>query len=88
MMSQNIIYNMEKIEKFSEMNDEQRLQRAKAADLITLPENIEGTNCANCKFVKTGENLYCTHKKVLQNVTPKMCCIYWDAEGVIREWEK
>ena len=64
-----------------------RLERAKNADLVTLPEGIEGTNCANCKFVDL-KNKYCTHKDVDQKVSERMCCALWDAEGTKREWEK
>lgn len=65
---------------------DEKLERAKAADLMTLPEGIEGTNCANCRFVDL-EREYCTHKDVDQKVSPRMCCALWDAEGAKREWE-
>lgn len=68
-------------------SEEARLGRAKHADLITLPEGITGTNCANCKFIDL-ETKMCKHKEVDQKVAPNMCCVYWDAEGVKREWEK
>ena len=57
-------------------------KRARAADLITLPERIAGTNCSNCRFVTAGG--WCTHKEVLQFVSKRMCCGYWDAPGSIR----
>lgn len=62
-----------------------QLERAKAADLVTLPKNITGTNCGNCSYIKEG---FCTHKKVQQPVSARLCCAYWDAEGTIRPWEK
>ena len=30
----------------------EELARYKHADLITLPADVKGTNCGNCKFVK------------------------------------
>jgi len=72
--------------------NEESLKKAEAADLITLPEDVQGTNCFNCKFneiidpkKKVG---YCMNKKVLQPVSSRMCCSLWDAEGSIRPWEK
>lgn len=65
---------------------DEKLERAKNVDLITLPKDIKGTNCANCKFIDI-EREYCTHKDVAQKVSPRMCCALWDAEGVKREWE-
>jgi hypothetical protein len=64
-----------------------RLERAKAADLVTLPENVEGTNCGNCQFVDL-KTKFCNHEKVLQTVSPRMCCIFWNAPGTKREWVK
>lgn len=78
---------MKHLKIFENMDDKpSRLERAKEADLITLPENIEGTNCGNCKFVDL-KNKMCLHPKVAQKVSEKMCCALWDAEGVVREWE-
>lgn len=70
--------------KLNEIKNNEELERAKKADLITLPNNIKGTNCGNCKFIKDG---YCFHSKIKQNVANNQCCIYWDAEGVKREWK-
>ena len=63
---------------------------AKAVDLITLPESVEGTNCFNCKYIKKWdfEAGFCMNKKIELPVTSKMCCALWDAEGTIRSWEK
>ena len=65
----------------------EEMQRAKDADLITLPRNIQGTNCGNCKFINKNKE-YCDHSKVLQKVNERMCCVYWDAEGSIRPWRE
>src|SRR6185437_1927586 len=61
----------------------------KRADLITLPEDVKGTNCGNCRFARKVGNLgFCTHEKVHQWVTPRMCCAFWDNPGARRIWEK
>lgn len=66
------------------------LERAKEADLITLPKSVEGTNCFNCEYVtnKTKEKGFCSHKKVLQLVNDRMCCAYWNNPGVYRAFGK
>lgn len=64
----------------------EEMERAKSADLITLPKDVKGTNCSNCKFVKLPEK-FCTHPKVDMPVNERMCCAFWDAIGVIRPWE-
>jgi hypothetical protein len=69
-----------------EKEGEDRVERAKAADLITLPDEIVGTNCGNCIFVDL-ETKMCKHPQVLQKVSERMCCVFWDAIGTKREWE-
>lgn len=54
------------------------IKRAREADLITLPGR---------PAVKPTQKLHCDHKEVQQWVTPRMCCAFWDAEGVKRAWE-
>jgi hypothetical protein len=64
------------------------LERAKAADLVTLPKGVKGTNCANCRFVD-GDT--CTNPKVRQRLkdgAARMCCALWDAVGTKRAWKK
>lgn len=63
------------------------LDRAKAADLITLPPDIAGTNCAegNCEFGKSG---FCKHPKILLPVTDRMSCSLWNNKQVHRSWGK
>lgn len=51
-----------------------RLYRAKKAGLITLPEDVKGTNCGNCKFFNKG---FCGHQEVSQPVLKSQCCDYW-----------
>lgn len=63
------------------------LKRAKKVDLITLPKNLTGTNCAigNCKY--TDENNFCTHPKIMLPVTDKMSCSLWDNDEAMRSWK-
>ena len=61
--------------------DDGTMERAKAADLIVLPPDVQGTNCGNCEYMDGGE---CKHPKVQQPVEPRWCCIYWDASGTQR----
>lgn len=60
--------------------------RAKEADLITLPLDIKGTNCAhgNCKF--TDANFFCMHPKIQLHVNKRMSCALWDNNQVKRPW--
>jgi hypothetical protein len=77
---------MKHIKLFEEVEEKlSRLERARRADLITLPEKIEGTNCGNCKFVDL-KNEYCNHPNVDQKVTSRNCCALWDQAGTKREW--
>jgi hypothetical protein len=68
------------------------MQRAQAADLVTLPSDVEGANCGNCSFVrildKKMKKGFCTNPEMLLDVTPRMCCSLWDAPGVVRAWEQ
>lgn len=61
------------------------LDRAKHADLLSLPKDLPGTNCGNCLFFKEG---FCTHKEVQLEVNSRQCCKYWDNSGSIRSWKK
>lgn len=70
--------------------DKYLLERAKKADLITLPKEVTGTNCYNCKFVsdKTKESGFCKHPQVKMLVNNRMCCSFWDNKGVHRPFKK
>jgi hypothetical protein len=66
------------------------LERAEKADLVTLPEDVKGTNCANCRYVDP-ERDYCNHKDVAQSLksgSKRMCCALWDSKGTKRAWLK
>jgi hypothetical protein len=53
------------------------LERAKKANLITLP----GGSKADATTKK-----YCNNEQVKMYVTVRMCCAYWDNVGVKRPW--
>jgi hypothetical protein len=66
------------------------LKRAQQADLVTLPPNVRGTNCFNCKFLKdrVPSHGYCSNHQVAQVVNSRMCCALWDAQGTYRPFKK
>lgn len=73
--------------------DKAALNRAKEVDLITLPKNVEGTNCYNCKWISSHEDerydaSMCTHPKVRQYVNERMCCILWTSSGEYRPFKR
>jgi len=73
-------------------NTNEQNEKAKEADLLTLPEEVEGTNCSNCKYItildaKAGKG-HCNHPKVRLNVTKRMCCALWDNKDSIRSFKK
>ncbi len=50
------------------------LEKARMADLITLPESVKGTSCVSCLYV---DGDYCKHPKVSQKLldgAARMCC--------------
>ena len=59
------------------------LKKAKDVDLITLPKDVKGTNCGNCKWIKSvSKNIgYCKNEKVTQYVNGNMCCVLWTHHG-------
>lgn len=65
-----------------------------AADFITLPQDVFGTNCSNCTFNKEG---VCGFKGKLngepvdlrgQRVNAANCCAAWNNPGVLRTWKE
>jgi len=70
-----------------ELNDEggidprnkEEMERAKKADLITLPGGSKA-DAENKKF--------CNNEEIKMFVTVRMCCAYWDNVGVKRPWKK
>jgi hypothetical protein len=61
-------------------------KRAKAVDLISLPTDVKGTNCGNCRFIMADKS--CVHPEVRMSVNDRMCCARWDAQGVIRHFQE
>jgi hypothetical protein len=59
--------------------DEPAIKRAREVDLITMPANINGTNCYNCKWISSSKSdvSMCTQPKVRQLVNSRMCCVLW-----------
>lgn len=57
--------------------------RARAVDLIVLPDGVKGTNCSNCQFVNKAVT-HCDHPKVDLPVDARHCCALWDAPGTTR----
>jgi len=65
------------------------LEVLRAADFITLPENVTGTNCGNCMYNKDGICQYNDQVDLRgQPVNERNCCMYWDAPGTLRTWEE
>ena len=70
-----------------ELNDEggvdprnqEEMERAKKADLITLP--------GGSKADATSKKL-CNNEEIKMFVTVRMCCAYWDNSAVKRPWKK
>lgn len=60
------------------------LKRAKNVDLITMPNDIDGTNCSNCKFISKGQ---CINPRVKQAVNNRMCCVLWSRPGEYRQFK-
>ena len=69
------------------VNEEDR-QRAGAVNLKTLPVDVEGANCATCKYFKItdeGQGLgICQEPEVRQDVTVRMLCYAWENPGSIQ----
>jgi hypothetical protein len=59
------------------ITNKEDLKLAAEGDLVTLP----GKKKSKYKF-------YCEHNKIKQFVTERMCCLYWDADGVYRAFGK
>jgi hypothetical protein len=59
--------------------NEEEMDRAEKADLITLPGGSK-TEVTTKKF--------CYNDKIKMYVTVRMCCAYWDNDGVKRPWKK
>jgi hypothetical protein len=70
-------------------NSKSAIERAKKADLISFPKNINGTNCFNCQWIgdKKDGIAFCHNKHIKQYVNGQMCCNLWDKDKTFRAWE-
>ena len=71
--------------------DKDALERASGSDLVTLPEDVKGTNCYNCKWISRDKKAYgsmCRNPKVKQYVNSRMCCALWSAPGMYTPFER
>lgn len=75
--------------------DKKALDRAKRVDLITLPDEVDGTNCYNCIFISSHKQeeddidyAMCTHPEVRQYVNERMCCTLWSGKGEFRPFKR
>jgi hypothetical protein len=59
--------------------NEEEMERAKNADLITLPGGSKN---------EISTKKFCYNNKIKMYVTERMCCAYWDNDGVKRPWKK
>lgn len=70
--------------------DKGAIDRARKTDLVTLPKDVTGTNCFNCRYIKDQFKGigYCKNPSVLQYVNARMCCALWDRIGAYRPFKK
>ena len=59
--------------------NDHEMKRAKESDLITMP--------GKPRKMPT-HKVPCTHARVKQYVSPRMCCAFWDAPGTLRPYGK
>jgi hypothetical protein len=63
------------------------LKIAEKFDLITLPKNIEGTNCANCSwYTPYKDGGFCFRSNIQLPVNARMSCTFWNSLSVERDW--
>lgn len=58
--------------------NDKETDRAKKADLITLPGGTKADATTR---------RYCNNEEIKMFVTVRMCCAYWDNVGVKRPWK-
>jgi hypothetical protein len=60
----------------------------RSVDFITLPPDVQGTNCGNCLFAnlsqRIGDDFFCRNKSIWQYVNERNCCSRWDHHGTLR----
>jgi hypothetical protein len=57
----------------------EELERAEKADLITLPGGSKAD---------AASKMFCSYENIKMYATVRMCCAYWDNDGVKRPWKK
>lgn len=75
-----VLAPMKRIKKDDGLTPDQQ-SKASSAELVTFPKDVEGSNCANCRYVN---GQFCEHPKMgipLLDGAPNMCCDYWDRPG-------
>jgi len=85
-----ILENSARLKAVVGLSEQEKLRRAKAVDLITLPDGISGTNCGNCSYFAKAPGMstgLCIHPKVRMGVQENQCCILWNAPGTKRAWK-
>jgi hypothetical protein len=65
---------------------EDGIERARNAELITLPNDVRGKNCHSCVFM--GSNGMCEHPEVRLAVNARQGCKYWTAPGIYKAWKE
>ncbi len=71
--------------------EEDALKRAKEVDLVTLPKDVKGTNCYNCRWIDSTKKAYgkmCNNPKVKQYVNERMCCALWANKGMYTPFKR
>lgn len=68
-----------------EPTDPETIARAQQAELKTLAQDVEGANCANCKWSRPlpDESFLCNNPSVMMEVTERMMCSIWENPGSI-----
>ncbi len=60
--------------------------RARKADLIVLPDDVLGKNCADCDYFDDS-NSTCTNRALLGiPVNARMACKLWYNKGIYEPW--
>jgi hypothetical protein len=64
---------------------EDRLKDARGADLITLPEKVEGKSCASC--IHMMQNSTCNHRSLNGlYVNRRQVCKHWHNSEIFEPW--
>lgn len=66
----------------------QNKRAAKLVNLLTLPLEVKGANCENCRYYNSFNKLagFCHNPKVKQFVNKRMHCALWSTPGELKEY--